>query len=1034
MPKSSFPSNLAAAMLCFFSVSMSYAEVSMPSSPIQGNPVDLAIDWSWNTVHEVTLIINAVPGEIQSACYIKIVRQWNGINVTVYETSSGNPENPQFASAGWQVPPLSSSACSVDVASSRWLAYGFVLRITLNPSRIGYNQVVATWDEYMSDGETWWYEWTTATLGEWNSGPPAGPSAVLTQPAPDSVLTSTTATFQWSPAVNAIQYCLDIGTIVGGNNVFTGCGTQLFQTVSNLPSTGLNFYLTLTSNFGGLPSASNQYTVRAADLSLASTLYFPTGRAITGPTMAFYWSQGTNVSSIHTVIRTPKAILFESYTALSANVTIPPGTTTISVQLHSQLPSGEADNFYTFSVIGAADTTPALDVNNGHLSWINPGQAGIVTFYVTAGNSPGSGQIFPGPDPLPPPLIRGNPFTNNSLDLNLNGFRNGRIIYVSLFWNFNDTPNSPWSVVTRPFSTTGFNDPPNPNTNLQMPAVLIGINPQNTTISRSPRSFLWDGGAGVTSYWLIAGSTSATADLYNSFNGRQRAYDPMQKDAYIEAFPDSLSTVNMELYSKIGADWYPVEYTIHFAEAPQPTLQNIIVEGGTNIYGCVGPNSLQPVCTLPAGVFGIDHDPMTQSPFSSGPILIERSGVTLKGGGSYDYLVKPDGTQIISGTGTILLRSGASWPNNCRPLVGVAQGVQNVIIRVITLDGNNRSFTDSCTDPNPNQPDVDDLAITGPNEGSPTHDITVDSVKFSNSSGRALNIIGPNVDTVLVQNSSFVNAALTGLLVYSPFRNGTNLGNCDSRDPVAVEQAVHDVTIRSSQFDRSWTGATAFNYGKNLWIDNSYFYGNYWNPYDDSGGTSFVDYCVRDAKFTNSYFIGDGLTTKTEGLEIHSKGVEITNNVIKGYPNDGISIRRAQDVTLKDNLILNNNRNGYVQSGGVYLQNVASWRTTGNISFEHNTINNSDAALSPSQSWGVRFKNCDPNGTGSCTPTIETVRFINGIDGVAGATGTNNLTGNVSGKGCTEVAGSPRILAISADNNPPDNSDLAQAVRTGCTN
>ncbi len=67
---------------------------------------------------------------------------------------------------------------------------------------------------------------------------PTGPQASMISPMPGTLLPSSTATFNWTPGVNAGSYALYLGTSPGAGNLFVQYYSpgQITQTVSGLPT------------------------------------------------------------------------------------------------------------------------------------------------------------------------------------------------------------------------------------------------------------------------------------------------------------------------------------------------------------------------------------------------------------------------------------------------------------------------------------------------------------------------------------------------------------------------------------------------------------------------------------------------------------------------------------------------------------------------------------------------------------------------------------------------------------------------------
>ena len=87
--------------------------------------------------------------------------------------------------------------------------------------------------------------------------------AILT-PAPSSTLSGSSVTFTWSAPSGAAAYWLDIGTIVGGFDLYSqGQALATSLTVSGLPTGGSTIYVRLWAIIAGVWQYSD-YTYKAA--------------------------------------------------------------------------------------------------------------------------------------------------------------------------------------------------------------------------------------------------------------------------------------------------------------------------------------------------------------------------------------------------------------------------------------------------------------------------------------------------------------------------------------------------------------------------------------------------------------------------------------------------------------------------------------------------------------------------------------------------------------------------------------------------
>jgi hypothetical protein len=83
------------------------------------------------------------------------------------------------------------------------------------------------------------------------AGGSASSKAVMQTPAPGSALTGTTVTFTWSAGSGVSSYWLEVGTTLGGRNLYPGANTTaLSATVSGLPANGSVVYVRLWSRIG----------------------------------------------------------------------------------------------------------------------------------------------------------------------------------------------------------------------------------------------------------------------------------------------------------------------------------------------------------------------------------------------------------------------------------------------------------------------------------------------------------------------------------------------------------------------------------------------------------------------------------------------------------------------------------------------------------------------------------------------------------------------------------------------------------------
>jgi hypothetical protein len=97
---------------------------------------------------------------------------------------------------------------------------------------------------------TWVYnDYTYTAMTAASSGTA---KAQMSSPAPSSTLTSSTVTFQWTGGTGVSDYWLEVGTHVGGFDIYgADQGTSLSRTVMGLPANGTTIYVRLWSMISG---------------------------------------------------------------------------------------------------------------------------------------------------------------------------------------------------------------------------------------------------------------------------------------------------------------------------------------------------------------------------------------------------------------------------------------------------------------------------------------------------------------------------------------------------------------------------------------------------------------------------------------------------------------------------------------------------------------------------------------------------------------------------------------------------------------
>jgi hypothetical protein len=130
------------------------------------------------------------------------------------------------------------------------------------------NVLTATVNGLPTDGSNVYVTLYTLIAGSWSANDytytafnSAGGLAAMQTPPPNTKLRGHSATFTWSSDSSATGYWVDIGSTVGGHDIYSSgnLGTALTLTVNSLPANNSTIYVTLYSFVGGAWS-NNAYT------------------------------------------------------------------------------------------------------------------------------------------------------------------------------------------------------------------------------------------------------------------------------------------------------------------------------------------------------------------------------------------------------------------------------------------------------------------------------------------------------------------------------------------------------------------------------------------------------------------------------------------------------------------------------------------------------------------------------------------------------------------------------------------------------
>lgn len=180
-------------------------------------------------------------------------------------------------------------------------------------------------------------------------------TAKITSPAPGSTLSGSSVTFNWTPASPATQYLLYVGTTPRAHDVgYMAPSTATSFTVNNVPTNGVNLYVTLFSYLNGAWVAQAYTYTEAGTMVLASMTNPTPGSTLAGSTVTFNWTTGAGPTQyllyVGTTVRAHDVYYMAPSTATTATATNVPTTGgTLYVTLFSYVNGAWQSQAYTYT-------------------------------------------------------------------------------------------------------------------------------------------------------------------------------------------------------------------------------------------------------------------------------------------------------------------------------------------------------------------------------------------------------------------------------------------------------------------------------------------------------------------------------------------------------------------------------------------------------------------------------------------------------------------------------------------------------------
>ena len=269
--------------------------------------------------------------------------------------------------------------------------------------------------------------------------------AVITNPAPNSTLTGSSVTFQWSASGSATGYWIDVGSAAGGSQYFQSGSlstSTLSMLVNGLPTDGSTVYVTMYSQING-QWVSNAYTYTAfGQANSLGVLTTPApGSMLPGSSVTFAWTAGSGATGYWLDIgSTPGGHDYYQSNNLGNVLTttvnsLPTDGSTVYVTLYSYIGGQWLSNAYTYTAFSAASgqgvlTTPApgstLPGSTVTFGWT--AGTGATSYWLDIGSAPGGNQYLQSGD-------LGNVLTVTANNLPTDG----STVYVTLYTKIGGT-------------------------------------------------------------------------------------------------------------------------------------------------------------------------------------------------------------------------------------------------------------------------------------------------------------------------------------------------------------------------------------------------------------------------------------------------------------------------------------------------------------------------------------------------------------------------------------------------------------------
>ncbi len=403
-----------------------------------------------STGTNLSATVNGLPASGQTL-YVRLWWQSSGVwSSTDYTYQAANPQKAVLITPtpGSVLPATSSSVTFSWTSGLAVTQYWLLVGATPGGSEY-YNASTGTALSATSsvplNGQTIYVRLFSMLAGSWQFNDytytaGTGQIAVLSTPAPQSLLPGSSVTFSWTAGTGASQYWLAVGSKIGGTDYYNAStGTTRSVAVNGLPTDGRMLYVRLFSMVSGAWQF-NDYRYTAGP---GFTAPLPQS-TLSGATVSFNWSAATGATQYWlmvsgTALGGSELSNQSTGTAQSASVSgLPTDGRTIYVRLWYQVAGTWLSSDYLYTASGASQRaqmsspTPGLTLASTAQTFAWTAGTGYSQYWLSVGTTQGGTDLY-------------NSSTGTNLSVSVSNLpTNGSIVYVRLWflsgttWLYND--------------------------------------------------------------------------------------------------------------------------------------------------------------------------------------------------------------------------------------------------------------------------------------------------------------------------------------------------------------------------------------------------------------------------------------------------------------------------------------------------------------------------------------------------------------------------------------------------------------------